>query len=396
MKIYEGSENYVFISYSHKNASQVLQVAEQLYARGYRIWYDDGITPGSEWPEIIARHLVNCTAVLAFITPEAVVSDNCRREITFALARKKPFISIFLNETELPLGLELQLSAHQNVKRSNFHTDEAFINRICQSEFLSSCKQEQTAPAPVDFAGPEAIVPNVQPAMQTPVKHQEPIEYRKPVDVQKPSAQKSLPGFPRKAVVSVASALVLAVGVSFALPQILSTDKTPQDVLPVEEQTDVVLPDVNSKVYFPRQTSEQVEPSIPAETMNPSILFGTAKASNSAGTQENTSIKSDSSSSDSSEKQSGTSILAASQARIFSEQEKKQKAEYEAQQIQNQIDFIQAAGGDESQKQEAIQELTTQLETKQAEIQQHNDNITQIREQTTVSDNIEKTFKYFE
>ena len=34
---------YIFISYAHANAPAVMQVVEELSARGYRVWYDDGI-----------------------------------------------------------------------------------------------------------------------------------------------------------------------------------------------------------------------------------------------------------------------------------------------------------------------------------------------------------------
>ena len=54
---YEGTENYIFISYAHKDSDRVMPILEELRDEGYRIWYDDGIAPGSEWPENIAQHL---------------------------------------------------------------------------------------------------------------------------------------------------------------------------------------------------------------------------------------------------------------------------------------------------------------------------------------------------
>ena len=45
---YEGTENYIFVSYTHKDSEAVFSVIERLHKRGYRIWYDDGIAPGSE------------------------------------------------------------------------------------------------------------------------------------------------------------------------------------------------------------------------------------------------------------------------------------------------------------------------------------------------------------
>lgn len=71
--VYEGSAPYIFISYAHKDSENVLRVLDVLRKRGYRIWYDDGIEPGSEWPEYIASHLDQASAVIAFISDNAAI-----------------------------------------------------------------------------------------------------------------------------------------------------------------------------------------------------------------------------------------------------------------------------------------------------------------------------------
>ena len=91
---YEGSEKFIFLSYCHKDKSIVFPVAERLARDGYRVWYDEGIDPGAEWPEIIAEHLNRCSACIAFVSENSLNSHNCRREINFALLKKKPFISV--------------------------------------------------------------------------------------------------------------------------------------------------------------------------------------------------------------------------------------------------------------------------------------------------------------
>ena len=137
---YEGDSPYIFISYAHKDSDSVMRVLDVMQSRGYRFWYDDGIVPGSEWPEYIAAHLDKAAVVVAFISDNSVKSSNCRREITFALSRNKPFISVFLEETELPLGLELQLSSAQSVLKHNFNTEEAFWDKLCTTPILEPCK----------------------------------------------------------------------------------------------------------------------------------------------------------------------------------------------------------------------------------------------------------------
>ena len=45
--VYEGDENYIFVSYCHQDKDRVLPVIKRLSENGARIWYDRGIHPGS-------------------------------------------------------------------------------------------------------------------------------------------------------------------------------------------------------------------------------------------------------------------------------------------------------------------------------------------------------------
>jgi len=132
-KPYEGKEPYIFVSYSHKDSALVFPVLQELHNRGLRIWYDKGIDPGSEWPEEIANHLLNCGLFLLFMSPDAADSHNVRREITMAVDKKKPLLNVYLKETELQPGLQLQLNLVQYISyvsgNENFGD---FINRLTE------------------------------------------------------------------------------------------------------------------------------------------------------------------------------------------------------------------------------------------------------------------------
>lgn len=155
-KPYEGKQPYIFVSYAHKDAAKVYPILEALNNRGFRIWYDDGIAPGSEWPENIAQHLDSCAVTLAFVSENSMASDNCRREITFALSRKKAFLSIMLEQSTLPLGMELQLSAQQCVMAYAYPDMSALMDKVCHCPDLAPCQappvviqKEDPKPAPV-------------------------------------------------------------------------------------------------------------------------------------------------------------------------------------------------------------------------------------------------------
>ncbi len=137
---YEGSKPYAFVSYAHKDTKQVMPILLHLYSMGYRIWFDDGIAPGAEWPENIARHLKNSALVIAFVSPNSVVSDNCRREVTYALKLHIPFLGVFLEKTDLTDGMDMQLGAHQCVLKYNYREEGQFIQQICKCPEMEPCR----------------------------------------------------------------------------------------------------------------------------------------------------------------------------------------------------------------------------------------------------------------
>lgn len=94
--------------------------------QGFRLWYDEGIDPGTEWPESIATHLQNSTVCLAFISPAYVVSNNCRREINFALSRNIEFLSVMLEPTEMSAGMEMQISSYMSLMSFKFKPGSVF------------------------------------------------------------------------------------------------------------------------------------------------------------------------------------------------------------------------------------------------------------------------------
>lgn len=135
VKPYEGDQPYLFISYAHANAPAVMEIVQELSDRGFRVWYDAGIEVGSEWPETIAQHLAGAGMMLAFLSNAYVRSDNCRKEMHFALSRRIGVINIFLEDTQMTPGMEMQtgnLFALMKFRMS----DEAFYDRLFTAQQL--------------------------------------------------------------------------------------------------------------------------------------------------------------------------------------------------------------------------------------------------------------------
>ena len=138
--IYDGMENYIFISYAHKDSESVDPIIGALEKNGFRVWYDSGIEAGTEWPEYIEERLMNSAVVVVFMTPSAIESRNCRNEINFALELKKEVLVVYLEKTELLKGMRLQLNSTQSLFRNNHATYESFIKELINARVISSCR----------------------------------------------------------------------------------------------------------------------------------------------------------------------------------------------------------------------------------------------------------------
>lgn len=134
---YEGDKPYIFISYAHANSPQVLEVVGDMHEHGYRIWYDEGIEVGSEWPECIASHLAGAHLMLAFISNAYMKSDNCRREMHFALSRKIKIINVFLEDTSMTPGMEMQIGNIFALMKQ-YMSDAVFFEKLYAAPLLNS------------------------------------------------------------------------------------------------------------------------------------------------------------------------------------------------------------------------------------------------------------------
>ncbi|MCX5756933.1 MAG: toll/interleukin-1 receptor domain-containing protein [Candidatus Hydrogenedentes bacterium] len=119
----------MFASYAHKDGRQVFPELRALHDQAVRIWYDEGIDPGNEWPDDIARALHKASVFLVFVSQSAVESRNVRNEINFALNRGKPFLAIYLEDVQLPPGLELRMGDIQAVMKWRM-TPEHYSRKI--------------------------------------------------------------------------------------------------------------------------------------------------------------------------------------------------------------------------------------------------------------------------
>lgn len=140
MGAYSGKEEYIFVSYAHKNKNCVLDVIERLQKDRYRIWYDEGIDPGTEWDEYIAEKIEKCGYFIAFVSKEYMDSENCKDELKYARDLDKGRLLVYLEDIKLTGGMAMRLNRLQAIHKYTYPTFENFIEKIESTTILSEFK----------------------------------------------------------------------------------------------------------------------------------------------------------------------------------------------------------------------------------------------------------------
>lgn len=138
---YEGEQPYLFVSYCHKDGGSVLPALRFLQDKGVRLWYDTGIDPGTEWPEVIADHLDQGSVFLAFISSNSLESHNCRKEFNFAMMKNMPALIVVLEPVQLTPVMKLQMASLQAIYSYECQPEE-FREKLLKMPALAFCRDE--------------------------------------------------------------------------------------------------------------------------------------------------------------------------------------------------------------------------------------------------------------
>ena len=136
---YEGEEPYLFLSYSHRNAAAAAETIRYLKAAGFRVWYDEGVIPATQWDEHIARAIENCDYLVALISEAYLSSSNCLDELNYARDRNIPMLLIYLEDVSLPSGLAMRLGRLLAIHRYRYDNPAAFYGKVVRSKGIGIC-----------------------------------------------------------------------------------------------------------------------------------------------------------------------------------------------------------------------------------------------------------------
>ena len=137
---YEGNEPYIFVSYAHRDMDRILPIITRMADVGLRIWYDEGIDPGTDWDSNIAKHIEGCTSFVAFISASYLASDNCKDELNFARDLQKERLLIYLEDTNLPPGMAMRLNRLQAIYQYTYKDRNDFYEKLFAAPQFTDCR----------------------------------------------------------------------------------------------------------------------------------------------------------------------------------------------------------------------------------------------------------------
>ncbi|MBR1814894.1 MAG: leucine-rich repeat protein [Lachnospiraceae bacterium] len=98
-RAYAGTNPYLFASYSHKDSGKVYAVLEQLFLKGYNVWYDQGIPNNAILDREISGKIKECEVFVLFLSANSVRSEYVMdKELPLAAKKKKRVLYVCLDE----------------------------------------------------------------------------------------------------------------------------------------------------------------------------------------------------------------------------------------------------------------------------------------------------------
>jgi len=143
-------QRLTFISYSRTNRGFALELAKELKASGFLIWFDQlDIPTGSRWDDEIEKALTQCEIFMVILTPQSIASNNVKDEIGYALDSNKRILPILLEHANVPFRIR-RFQYVDFTDKSNEEGIEA------AKQLLRKLMDEPAEPRP------ESVAPNVQ------------------------------------------------------------------------------------------------------------------------------------------------------------------------------------------------------------------------------------------
>jgi hypothetical protein len=130
----------IFVSYSSQNRPAVKSLVADLVSLEHEVWFDQELSGGQVWWDTILDQIRACDLFISALTAQAMKSEPCRLEYTYAYELNKPIIPVLLtNDVNIAL-LPVILQERQFVN---------YINQDKAALLALNNAIRSTSPAPV-------------------------------------------------------------------------------------------------------------------------------------------------------------------------------------------------------------------------------------------------------
>lgn len=176
---YRGKESFLFLSYSHRDMDAAMKLLRYLIGQGVRIWYDEGIDPGTEFNDTIAERIGASDGMIALISEHFLQSGYCKDELQYARTLEKARLLIYAESVELPPGMAMRHGRSQAIHQYSYPVDEQFHRKLMEAPIIQRnlSKEPEQTPEPGHTPAPAPVpTPSVAPAQheskaEAPVVH---------------------------------------------------------------------------------------------------------------------------------------------------------------------------------------------------------------------------------
>jgi hypothetical protein len=88
----------IFVSYSSQNRPAVKSLVADLVSLEHEVWFDQELSGGQVWWDTILDQMRACDLFILALTAQAMKSEPCRLEYTYAYELNKPIIPVLLTD----------------------------------------------------------------------------------------------------------------------------------------------------------------------------------------------------------------------------------------------------------------------------------------------------------
>ena len=150
LKPYQGTEPFIFISYSDNDFSMVEPILYKLNDSGCKFWYRSGIHLYEKWNDAIAERLEQSALMIALVS-SSYISNNYMDELNYAKDTGKKILIIYLENFVIPQRIRLLMNRIPSIMRFRFVRDgkfneNDFYERLFEMDDLKSCLENNVSP----------------------------------------------------------------------------------------------------------------------------------------------------------------------------------------------------------------------------------------------------------